>query len=79
MVHPNQEMQEDLEVEEIVEAEVVMVVTEVVASEDVGEVSVGETVAAMEVVVEAADSEVATKWEGEVTAETTEETGHTKC
>lgn len=41
-----------------------MVVTEVVASEDVGEVSVGETVAAMEVVVEAADSEVATKWEG---------------
>ena len=45
------------------EAEVVMVVTEVVASEDVEEVSVGETVAAMEVVAAAEDSEVATKWE----------------
>lgn len=40
-----------------------MVVTEVVASEDVEEVSVGETVAATEVVAAAEDSEVATKWE----------------
>lgn len=73
MVHPNLEMQEDLE---IVEAEVVTAATEV-ASEAV-EVSVGETVEATEVVEEEDLEEVATKWEEEVTAETTDETGHTK-
>jgi len=66
--HLNQEMQ-DLEVE-IVEAEVVLEATEEAASEVV-EVSVVETVEAMEEVA-------ATKWEEEVTVETTGETGHTK-
>lgn len=61
----------------IVEAEAVTAVTEVVASEGV-EVSVGETAEATEVVA-AEDLAGATKWEEEVTAETTEETGHTKC
>lgn len=76
MAHLNQEMQ-DLEVE-IVEAEVVMVATGA-ASEVVEEVSVGETVADMEEEAAAEDSEAAaTKWEEGVTAETTEETGHTK-
>ena len=78
MVHPNQEMQ-DLEVE-IVEAEVVMVATGAAASEVVVlVVSAGETVEATEVVAVAAeDSEGATKWVEEVTAEMTDETGHTK-
>ena len=77
MVHPNQEMQ-DLEVE-IVEAEVVMVATGAAASEVVVVVvSAGETVEATEVVVAAEDSEGATKWVEEVTAEMTDETGHTK-
>lgn len=62
----------------IVEAEAVTAVTEVVASEGV-EVSVGETAEATEVVAAAEDLAGATKWEEEVTAETTEETGHTKC
>lgn len=75
MVHPNQEM-EDLEVE-IVEAEVDMEATEAVALEGV-EVSAGVTVEASEEVAE--DLEVAaTKWEEEVTAGTTEETGRTEC
>lgn len=64
---------EDTEVE-IVEAEVVTEVTEVAASEVV-EVSVVETVGATEAA--AADLEEATKWEEEVTAETTDESDHT--
>ncbi|KAF0030569.1 hypothetical protein F2P81_017300 [Scophthalmus maximus] len=60
-----------------VEAEVTAA-TEVVASE-VAEVSVAETVAATAVAAAVEDSEVATRWEEEVTAETTEESGHTKC
>lgn len=68
MVRPNQEIV-DLE-EEIVVAEVVLAVTGVAASEVV-EVSVGATVVATE--------EVVTKWVEEVNAETTEETGLTKC
>ena len=59
-----------------VEAVEVMVVTEAAASEGV-EGSVVETVEATEVVEE--DSEVATRWGEEVTAETTGESGHTKC
>lgn len=76
MAHPNQEMQA-LEVE-IVEAEVVMVATGAAASEVVVVVSVGETVEATEEVAAAEDSEGATKWVEEVTAEMTDETGHTK-
>lgn len=74
MEPPNQEM-EDTEVE-IVEAEVVTEVTEVAASEVV-EVSVVETVGATEAAVAAVDLEEATKWEEEVTAETTDESDHT--
>lgn len=69
MVHPNQEM-EDLEVE-IVGAEADMEATEAVALEGV-EVSAGVT-------VEASEEVAATKWEEEVTAGTTEETGRTEC
>lgn len=73
MVHLNQETQ----AVGTVEAEVTAA-TEVVASE-VAEVSVAETVAATAVAAAVEDSEVATRWEEEVTAETTEESGHTKC
>jgi len=67
---------EDTEAE-IVEAEVVTEVTEVAASEVV-EVSVVETVGATEAAAAAAvDLEEATKWEEEVTAETTDESDHT--
>jgi len=66
--------------EEIVEVEVVMEVTEVVASEVVEDsvVETVETAEAMEVAAVVEDLEEAIKWE-EVTAETTEESGHTKC
>lgn len=67
---------QDTEVE-IVEAEEVTEVTEVAASEVV-EVSVVETAEAMEAVAAAVDLEEATKWEEEVTAETTDESDHTK-
>lgn len=73
MAPPNREM-EDLK---SVEAEVVMVVTGVAATEVVEEDTVAETVVVA--ATEAVDLEGATKWEEEVIGGTTEETGHTKC